>query len=166
MKAVHPEEDDLYLGKLIRTESPSWTGPSPHVQQSRWAGGAKGGRRIGSAIKMTAASLAFAALVFGSVMVIASGAAPDGRSIMTGVVSHVFWRGAAPPPNDTHAAPAEVSTPARPLPSSGASTLPMSGPGSKRAPSWNGREMETPQTLQSPQPPHSPTPRPSGSPGE
>lgn len=162
MKTIRQYDDDLDIDRLIRVGASAWTGPSPLTPQSRWAAAAQQEkRRLGSALKLAAAGLAFTALILGSVVFIAALATPDGHATMVNLMSHVFSGSGSTAPSPSELSP----SPANASPAPGAVVgAPSASPPQQTNPALAPREREPWQEGPSPGPSHLPSPRPSESP--
>ena len=160
MKTIRQYADDLDIDRLVRVGSSAWTGPSPLTAQSRWAAAAQQKkRRLGRALKLAAAGLAFTALIFGSVAFIAALATPDGHATMVNLMSHVFPGSGGTPPSPSELSPSPANASSAPAVGS-----PSASPAQRTNPALAPREREPWQAGPSPGPSHLPSPRPSESP--
>ena len=150
MRVERFEDDDLDIGWMVRSASSTWIGPNPRANQSRW--GADAGPRprpqVGRAVKLSAAAVAFTAVIFGSLLFAAVTVTPGDTvtpvTKLTNGMSHVF-AGAVASPSQAPTIPASALSPSSAAPRSG--TTPLTGPSSR--------------STRGPTPVLSPSPRPS-----
>jgi hypothetical protein len=147
MRVERFEDDDLDIGWMVRSASSTWIGPNPRASQSRWGADAGPGRQVGRAVKLSAAAVAFTAVIFGSLLFAAVTVTPGDTvtpvTKLTNGMSHVF-AGAVASPSQAPAIPASVLSPSSAAPRAG--TTPVTGPSSR--------------STHVPTPPLSPSPRP------
>jgi hypothetical protein len=161
MKTVGPD-DDFDIGHLVRTGSSAWTGPSPFARQSRWASAARPGQQLARALKLTATGLIFTALVFASVMVVATEATSVGHPTVMDMMSHVFTGGAQQSPSEVPVPP-DTASPAILRPAG----LPYGSSTPSPKQSWDERRTPEPSPRSlTPESPPWPSPKPSDTPSD